>query len=78
MAIKFPSTDGSISLFPAVKVTAANLPPGTNLIVRKVGSTWPVRPTTRTDIVVTWVGADPDPGTGTGGAINNVDLRMVV
>lgn len=39
----------------------AELPAGSNVIVSKTGNTWPPRPTSRTDIVVTWVGPTPDP-----------------
>lgn len=39
----------------------ADLPAGSNVIVSKSGNTWPPRPTSRTDIVVTWVGPTPDP-----------------
>lgn len=63
------------------------LPAGTTLVARKVGGNWPggtastaVRPTARTDIVVNWVGADPSPpivGSGTGGMLDNVDLRSI-
>lgn len=59
----------------------SELPAGSTLVVRKTGSTWPARPTTRTDIVVIWVGVDPDPAiitTGTGGALSNVDIRMAI
>lgn len=57
------------------------LPAGTTITVSKSGSTWPARPTTRTDIVVAWKGADPSPpivNSGTAGMINNVDYRIVV
>lgn len=40
-----------------------------------------VRPTTRSDVVVIWKGADPSPGivaSGSGGMIQGVDLRAVV
>lgn len=62
-------------------VPVVDLPAGATVVVRKTGSTWPARPTNRTDIVVIWVGADPDPAvitSGTGGAMNNVDIRMAV
>lgn len=58
-----------------------SLPAGTTLTVSKSGSTWPLRPTSRTDIVVAWKGADPSPpivNSGTAGMINNVDYRIVV
>jgi hypothetical protein len=59
-------------------VTAANLPAGSVMFVRKSG-TWPSRPTSRSDITVFWIGADPDPSivsSGTGGMLNNVDMRI--
>lgn len=60
--------------------TYANLPAGTTITVMKNGSTWPSRPTDRDDIVVQWKGPDPSPAiitTGTGGMLNNVDIRLV-
>lgn len=60
--------------------TYANLPAGTTLTVLKSGSTWPARPTARTDIIVQWKGADPSPAiisSGTGGMLDNVDMRFV-
>lgn len=62
-------------------VPHSDLPAGATLVVRKSGSTWPARPTSRNDITVIWVGADPDPAvvnSGTGGALNNVDIRMAL
>lgn len=62
-------------------VPVADLPAGSTVVVRKTGSSWPARPTTRSDIVCIWVGADPDPAiitTGTSGALNNVDIRMAI
>ena len=60
--------------------TYANLPAGTTLTVVKSGGTWPARPTSRTDIVVQWKGADPSPAivpSGTGGMLDNVDIRFI-
>lgn len=60
--------------------TLANLPAGTTLTVLKSGSTWPARPTARTDIVVQWRGTDPSPSivaSGTGGMLDGVDVRFV-
>lgn len=60
--------------------TFANLPAGTTITVAKSGGTWPARPTSRTDIVVQWKGPDPSPAivnSGTGGMMNNVDIRFV-
>lgn len=60
----------------------ADLPAGSIFVVAKSGATWPARPTTRTDIRIAWLGADPSPAinttlTGTTGMYNNVDLRWV-
>jgi hypothetical protein len=55
------------------------LPAGSTLTVIKSG-TWPARPTSRADIVVIWKGADPSPSivsSGTGGMLDNVDIRAV-
>jgi hypothetical protein len=59
-------------------VAIANLPATSILVIAKSGSTWPTRPTSRTDIRVAWLGPDPAPNivtSGTAGAINNLDLR---
>jgi hypothetical protein len=56
----------------------SGLPPGSTLTVQKSGTTWPARPTSRTDIFVIWKGPDPSPAivsSGTGGMLNNVDMR---
>lgn len=56
------------------------LTPGTTLTVLKASGVWPARPTSRTDIIVQWKGADPSPAivsSGTGGMIDNVDIRLV-
>lgn len=48
--------------------------------VRKSGTTWPARPTADASVMVFWVGADPSPAivnSGTGGMLNNVDIRLV-
>lgn len=74
-----PVGGGGGAAFPEGPLPTTSLTAGTNLIVRKVNGVWPARPTSRADVVVTWVGADPDPAivsSGTGGALNNVDLRM--
>jgi len=58
----------------------ANLPAGTTLTVVKSGSTWPARPTSRTDIIVQWKGPDPSPSivaSGTAGMLDNVDMRFI-
>ncbi len=60
--------------------TYANAPAGSTFTVLKSGGTWPARPTSRTDVVVQWKGADPSPAivsSGTGGMLDNVDIRMV-
>lgn len=60
--------------------TVADLPAGAMVTVRKSGSTWPARPTSRSDIIVVWLGNDPSPAivtTGTGGMRNGIDLRFV-
>lgn len=58
----------------------ADLPSGTNLVVQKSGGTWPNRPTTRTDISVTWVGPTPDPSIVTSPTLTGMyegDIRIV-
>jgi hypothetical protein len=58
----------------------AGMAPGSVLVVRKAAGVWPARPTTRSDIICFWIGADPPPSiitTGTGGMLDNVDVRMV-
>lgn len=59
----------------------AQLPAGTTLtVIKDPTNGWPVRPTSRADIVVAWKGADPSPSivnSGTGGMLNNVDYRLV-
>lgn len=60
--------------------TVASMPSGMCWFVRKQGTTWPSRPTSRVDELVFWVGADPSPPivtTGTGGMLDNMDLRVV-
>lgn len=56
-------------------VTIETMPPGFLLVVAKSGSTWPARPTARTDLRVAWLGPDPGPAQGGTGAMNNVDVR---
>jgi|GEM_PF-6479104 len=56
------------------------LPAGSTLTVAKAAGVWPARPTSRTDIIVQWKGADPSPSivsSGTGGMMDNVDIRMI-
>lgn len=57
--------------------TYANLPAGSTITVQKSGATWPVRPTSRTDITVAWKGADPSPAIGGTGMMDGVDYRLV-
>lgn len=61
--------------------TLANIPAGSTITVLKDATTgWPARPTSRTDVIVAWKGADPSPSivsSGTGGMLNNVDYRLV-
>lgn len=54
------------------------LPAGTTITVAKSGATWPSRPTSRTDIVVVWKGADPSPAIGGSGMVADVDYRIVL
>jgi hypothetical protein len=57
---------------------------GSTITINKSGSTWPGVPTTRTDIVVIWAGADPSPPPvsfrtlGSPGLLDNVDYRVVI
>ena len=56
------------------------LPIGATLTVAKAAGVWPSRPTGRNDIIVQWKGPDPSPSivsSGTGGMMNNVDIRMI-
>lgn len=53
-------------------VTYDMLPSWTTLTVVKSGSVWPNRPTSRTDIVVAWKGADPAPP----GFLSTIDYRI--
>lgn len=55
----------------------ALLPAGVSLTVLKTGSTWPNRPTSRTDLPVIWKGADPSPAVGGTGMVDGVDTRWV-
>lgn len=58
----------------------ANMPAGMTITVLKSAGTWPARPTSRSDIIVAWKGADPSPAivaSGTGGMLDNVDYRLV-
>lgn len=55
----------------------STLPAGVTLTVLKTGSTWPARPTSRTDLIVRWKGPDPSPAVGGTGMVDNVDERAV-
>lgn len=57
----------------ALEIGYADLPAGSTLTVNHNGTSWPDRPTGRTDIVVNWVGPDTVPP----GAIST-DMRFVV
>lgn len=60
------------------EITYADLPAGSVLWVEKSGGSWPARPTSRSDVLVIWKGADPDPSivsSGTAGALAG-DLRV--
>lgn len=49
------------------------------LFVRKSGGVWPARPTTRTDVLVFWIGPDPSPSivtSGTGGMYNGDERHL--
>lgn len=56
------------------KVPESRLTDGTMLAVRKAGTSWPARPTTRTDVMVVWVGAEPAPPVGGTGMVEAVDI----
>jgi len=60
--------------------TLANIPAGSVITVYKAAGVWPSRPTSRTDITVMFVGADPSPAIVTSPALTgmyNGDLRVV-
>lgn len=52
------TTGGGTSSGP---LTLDDLPAGVLVTVVKSTTTWPARPTARTDLVVEWIGPDPDP-----------------
>lgn len=64
-------------------VTWAAQPAGSTITLTKVAGVWPGVPTTRTDIVIIWSGADPSPTAvasrtlGVAGFLTNVDLRVI-
>lgn len=56
--------------------SGGTLIPGTLLVVKKVGSSWPPRPTSLSTIVVAWQGLPPFPPivtSGTSGMRDNID-----
>lgn len=62
-------------------VTVENLPAGSVVMVKKTGTTWPARPTTRTDLVVVWQGTEPSPPivtSGTGGMYSGDERDIIV
>lgn len=77
--------DGTNNVYvPATpSVGVAGLPAGSTLTLIKSGATWPGAPTTRTDIVIQWKGADPGPSVvssrtlGSAGILDGVDIRLV-
>lgn len=79
----YDDTAGTVTLTatPGVAaITTENIPAGSMLAVRKTGTTWPARPTARTDVIVNWIGADPSPAivpSGTAGMLDNIDIRFV-
>lgn len=56
----------------ALGITLALLPAGSTITVNAVNGTYPVRPTSRINIIVRWRGPTAPPIGGTG-AVNNVD-----
>jgi hypothetical protein len=74
------AASGVAPLDSSTMVPIAMMPPGTTITVIKSGGAWPVRPTSRTDIIVRWRGADPSPPivmSGTGGMLDGVDERQI-
>lgn len=60
--------------------TVEDMPTGATVTVVKSGSTWPARPTNRSDVIVRWRGAEPSPpivSSGTGGMLDGVDERQI-
>lgn len=75
-----PATTSDASALTTGLLGIDRLPAGSTLTVAKSGSTWPARPTSRSDVIVQWKGADPSPpivSSGTGGMLDNVDIRLV-
>lgn len=84
VSLQYDDVTGEISISAETagltSVGYADLPPWSTLTVLKTAGVWPVRPTSRSDIIVQWKGADPDPAivsSGTGGMLDNVDTRLV-
>ncbi|MFZ1812571.1 MAG: hypothetical protein WAU02_03585 [Candidatus Saccharimonadales bacterium] len=75
-----PATTSDASALTTGLLGIDRLPAGSTLTVAKSGSTWPARPTSRSDVIIQWKGADPSPpivSSGTGGMLDNVDIRLV-
>lgn len=62
---------------PAGLNTLAAVPAGMMVAVTHNGTSWPNRPTSRTDVVVTWIGPTP-PTIGGSGAVAGVDVLYLV
>lgn len=61
-------------------IPIARLPAGSLVQVTKSGGVWPNRPTTRTDITVIFIGADPSPSVVTSPSVAgmyNGDVRWI-
>jgi len=74
------AANGVAGLDASILLPIALLPAGSTLTVQKSGGVWPARPTSRSDITVQWKGPDPSPAivsSGTGGMLDNVDVRFV-
>jgi hypothetical protein len=73
--------EAGIAAINSQAVSLATLPAGTTItVIKDATNGWPARPTSRTDIIVAWKGADPSPtivNSGTGGMLNGVDYRLV-
>lgn len=64
-----------------VSETAATPSAGSMVQVLKTNGAWPARPTASPDTVCCWVGEEPSPPivqSGTGGMLDNVDMRFIL
>ena len=67
----------------SAKPSYGNIPAGSTITVTKSGGVWPGSPTSRSDVIIIWKGADPSPAivasrtVGTAGMLDNVDIRLV-